>query len=63
MPMIAIRKYNPMMIRKPVPNLCDPSLSKKRGIWFYRSGKPSKASIPELIKKIREQRNREVAGT
>jgi hypothetical protein len=52
-----------MMIRKPVRELRGAGLCKERGIWVYRSGKPSKVSIPDLINKIRRQRNLEVAGT
>ncbi len=39
-----------------------PGLHKERGIWVYRSGKPSKASIPDLIEESRRARSREILG-
>jgi AbrB family looped-hinge helix DNA binding protein len=39
-----------------------PGLQKERGIWVYRSGKPSNASIPDLIDETRRQRSRELTG-
>lgn len=39
-----------------------PGLHKERGIWVYRSGKPSRASIPDLIDEARRERSRELMG-
>ena len=39
-----------------------PGLQKEHGVWVYRSGTPSNASIPDLIEKQRAQRAREVLG-
>jgi AbrB family looped-hinge helix DNA binding protein len=39
-----------------------PGLQKERGIWVYRSGKPSNASIPDLIDETRSRRGRELTG-
>jgi AbrB family looped-hinge helix DNA binding protein len=36
-------------------------LKKERGVWVYQ-GEPSRASIPELIDRQREQRLRELMG-
>jgi AbrB family looped-hinge helix DNA binding protein len=35
-------------------------LQKERGLWVYRSGLPTSASIPELIDRGRHQRAEEV---
>jgi AbrB family looped-hinge helix DNA binding protein len=37
-------------------------LHKERGIWVYRSGSPSKISIPDLIDETRRQRSRDLSG-
>ena len=37
-----------------------PPLQKEHGIWVYRSGQPSNASITELIDKEREKRIRDL---
>ena len=34
-------------------------LQKEKGVWVYRSGEPSSASIPELIDRDRRQRAEE----
>lgn len=37
-------------------------IQKERGIWVYRSGTHSKASLPALIDEMRKAREREVLG-
>jgi len=37
-------------------------IQKERGIWVYRSGKPSKDSLSALIDEARSGRLRELAG-
>jgi AbrB family looped-hinge helix DNA binding protein len=39
-----------------------PGLQKERGIWVYRSGKPSNASISDVIDEARRHRSRELTG-
>ena len=38
-------------------------LQKKRGIWVYRSGAPSRIPNSDLIDQTRQQRSREIVGT
>lgn len=39
------------------------SLRKKRGVWIFRTGEPLAASVvEETIRKVRDDRDREVAG-
>ena len=35
-------------------------LQKELGVWVYRSGEPTNASIPDLIDRQREERRREL---
>jgi hypothetical protein len=37
-------------------------LQKERGIWVYRSGTPTDASLVELIERQRKRRSEEVMG-
>ena len=39
-----------------------PGLQKEHGVWVYRSGAPSNASIPDLIDNQRARRTREILG-
>ena len=39
-----------------------PELQKKRGLWVYKSGKPSAASISGLIDESRFRRSQELLG-
>ena len=39
-----------------------PGLQREQGIWVYRSGSPTDASIPDLIDRQREQRIRDLPG-
>jgi hypothetical protein len=45
------------MARKAIrPIRIRPVLLKERGVWVYRSGKPTSASIPGLIARQRDRR-------
>ena len=37
-----------------------PGLLKERGVWVYRSGTPSSASIPDLIAQQRDRRTKDL---
>jgi AbrB family looped-hinge helix DNA binding protein len=37
-----------------------PGLLKERGVWVYRSGTPSTASIPDLIARQRDRRTQDL---
>lgn len=37
-----------------------PGISKERGVWVYRSGKPTDISIPDLIEEQRRRRSRDL---
>jgi len=39
-----------------------PGLMKERGVWVYRSGTPSSASIPDLIARQRDRRTQDLIG-
>ena len=38
------------------------TLQKEHGVWVYRSGQPTEASLPEIINQDREDRIRELLG-
>lgn len=37
-----------------------PGLLKERGVWVYRSGAPSSASIPDLVSQQRDRRAKDL---
>jgi hypothetical protein len=60
------RRYNPGANAKAhidkAGRVAKPGLRKERGVWVYRSGTPTSASIPDLIACERNRRAQDLVG-